>query len=832
MKKNLFRLSFFVAVFTLIISLGVVNAAGYANDYFTASYSIVPAPTMTYTNLTKVAPGETITFKAASDYLNHTIRYWWDNDKATERTGSSISINAPYSIGTHVLNYEVILSNESTGWKSCLYEVANNADELRLNLCPTPGNINLSYGNASIDVSLVGQNDYYYDNNNYYGYYQGNSITYSWNGGEAYTIQASNGKIPYPTKVGVNVLNVTYRLASGQQMSKQYYYYCSEDTVAPKITSVSPSSGNVLPGETIRIRLSDANGIADVNCFWESEGYTFTPRYTNASKTEAEVIVPNSGYGTQVLYIMAKDDSRFHNQTCWKAYTYSISNTGSSNQGNNQIGAPIVTFTPYSDTVNRNETISINITDSDRVARYGYAWDNASFTEKTTSSTNLTFSVKAPSYEGSHVLRVWAQDKYGNNTGTIIKDYYVSYNSGSSNNSYNGAPSITANISNGANVSYNTNIDITFTDNTGLSTIAWAWDDEAYQQQYVSGYSYTKIIPVPSVSGMHVLRVNAKDQNNNYSGWKTYTIYVNTNVNSGNNNNGYYGSDYTAPTITMSSTSVKSGSYVTAKFKDTNSGLDLIGWAWDNEAYQQEYVDGTTSTYSHKIYVPTSTGTHTLYLNAKDRNGNITGWKKYTVKVTGSNSSYNGDSTAPTITFSTTSVRAGSYVTAKFRDTNSGLTLIGWAWDNDSYQEQYVNTTTSTYSYEIYVPNTNGSHTLYLNAKDANGNETGWKKYTVKVTGGSNNGDFTAPTITFSSTSVNAGSYVTAKFRDTNSGLDLVGWAWDYEPYQQEYVNGTTSTYSQRIYVPNTTGKHTLYLNAKDREGNKTGWKKYTITVK
>jgi len=832
MKKNLFKLSFLVAVFTLIISAGIVNAAGYKNDYFGTSYSIVPAPTMTYTNLTKVLPGENITFKAVNSSLTHTVRYWWDNNKATEKTGTNVTINAPYTIGTHVLNYEVSNSSKSTGWQTCLYEVTNSTTELRLNLCPTPGSISLVSGNASIDVSLVGQNNYYYENNNYYGNYQGNSITYAWNNEDPTTIDAANSKIPYPSQAGVNVLNITYKLSSGQEVSKQYYYYCTEDNVAPKITSVSPSSGNVLPGGTIKLYLSDTNGIADVNCYWASQGYTFTPKYTNATKTNAEITVPDSGYGTQVLYVMAKDDSRFHNQTCWKAYTYNVSNTGSANQGNNQIGAPVITFTPYSENISRSEKITININDSDRVYKYGYAWNNASFTEKSSSSTNINFKVTAPSTQGRHILRIWAQDRYGNNTGTITKEYYIDYNYSGSNDSYNnGAPTITTNISNGANVSYNTTIDVTFADNNGLSSIAWGWDNENYQEQYVNGYSFTKIINVPSVSGRHVLKLNAKDQYNNYSGWKSYTIYVNGNY-SGNDNDGYYGSDYEAPTISMTSTSAKVGSYVTAKFKDIDSGLELIGWAWDNEAYQQQDVNGTTDSYSHKIYVPYTTGTHTLYLNAKDRNGNITGWEKYTVKVSGSNSGYNGDSTAPTITFSTTSARVGSYVTPKFRDSNSGLTVVGWAWDNDNYQEQYVNGTTSTYSQNIYVPDANGSHILYLNAKDSNGNETGWKKYTVKVTGGNYTADLTAPTITFSSTTVNAGSYITPKFKDSNSGLELIGWAWDYEPYQQEYVNGTTSTYSYDIYVPNTIGKHTLYLNAKDREGNKSGWKKYTITVR
>ena len=833
MKKNLFKLSFLAIVFTLVLSTGVVSAVGYQTEHFGTSYSIVPAPTMTYSNLTKIMPGETISVKAVNSSLTHTVRYWWDNNKATEKTGTNVKITAPYTIGTHVLNYEISNSLNSTGWKTCLYEVTNSANELRLNLCPTPGNIGIASGYATmIEVSLVGQNDYYYDNNNYYGYYQGNSITYSWNGGSENTIQASNGRIPYPSNPGVNVLNITYRLSSGEQVSKQYYYYSTEDTVAPKINSVRPSSGNVLPGETIKIYLSDDNGIADVNCFWESQGYTFTPKYTNASKTEAEIIVPNSGYGTQVLYIMAKDDSRFHNQTSWRAYTYNISNTGSSNQGSNQVGAPVVTFTPYSDNVEMDETIKVNITDNDRVYKYGYAWDNLLFIEKSTSSTNVNFSVKAPSKSGNHVLRVWAQDRYGNNTGTIIKNYYVSNGYNDYENSYDsGVPTITTNISNGANVSYNTNIDVTFSDNSGLASIAWAWDNELYQQQNVSGYTYTKSIMVPSITGAHTLRVNAKDRNGNYSGWKTYTIYVNTYNNSGNNN-GYYGNDYEKPTISMTSKSVKSGSYVTPKFRDRESGLALIGWAWDDEAYQQEYVDGTTASYSHKIYVPTSNGKHTLYLNAKDRNGNITGWESYTITVTGGNSSYNSDKTAPTITFYSTSAKAGSYVTVKAKDTNSGLAVLGWAWNNENYQEVYANGTTSTFSYNIYVPETNGTHTLYLNAKDVSGNEKGWKTYTVKVTGGYGNGDFTAPTITFSSTSVKAGSYVTAKFKDTNSGLDLIGWAWDYEPYQQEYVNGTTSTYSYKIYVPDEKGKHTLYLNAKDRYGNKTGWKKYTVTVK
>lgn len=830
MKKNLFKISFLAMVFTMMISIGVVNAVSYRTEHFGASYSIVPAPTMSYTNLTKLAPGDTITFKSVDSGLSNTVRYWWDNNVATEKTGSNIRITAPRTIGTHVLNYEVKGSTTSTGWKTCIYEVSNNPDNLKLNLLPSPGYIGVSSGNAYITVSVVGQNDnYYYEDDFYYGSYQGASITYSWNGGNKNTIEASYGRIPYPSGAGVNVLNLTYNLASGQQVSKDYYYYTTEDTVAPKISSVNPSSGNLLPGEKIKINLYDVNGIADVNCFWESEGYTFTPKYTNTDKTSAEITIPNSGYGTQVLYIMAKDDSRFHNQTVWKAYTYSISNTGSSNQGNNTIGAPVVTFTPYSDTIKRNQSISVNLKDSDSVYRYGYAWDNNSFVEKSSSSTSVTFTVTAPNTTGNHVLRVWAQDRYGNNTGTITKEYYVSNNASNSNYD-DGAPRISSNITGGTNVGYNAIVDITFTDNTGLSLIQWGWDGNQYQEQYVSGYSYTKRISVPSEYGKHTLKVRAKDQSNNYCSWKTYTLYVNNYANS--DDDYYYGSDYQAPTITMTTTRVKSGSYLTAKFKDSDSGLDLIGWAWDNEAYQQEYVNGTTSSYSHKIYVPISVGKHTLYLNAKDRNGNITGWKNYTVTVTSDNSSYNSDSTAPTITFSSTSAKVGSYVTINFRDSNSGLTLIGWAWDNENYQEEYVNGTTSTYTKKLYVPDTNGTHTLYLNAKDANGNEKGWKEYTVKVTGGSYTADLKAPTITFSSRSVNAGSYITAKFKDSDSGLDLIGWAWDYEPYQQYYVNGTTSSYSYDIYVPFNSGKHTLYLNAKDREGNKTGWEKYTITIK
>lgn len=844
MKKNLLKITLFVVTFSLLFSFGIVNAAGYTSDEFAGSYTIVPAPTMTYNNLTKIAPGEIITFASPSSFASNTVRYWWDNDKAVEKTGSNITINAPYTTGTHVLNYEVKRGTDSTGWRSCLYEVTNNNTELRLKLMPTPGYIGVASAASNIDVSLVGQNgNYYYENNNYYGNYYGNSITYSWNNGASYTIQANNASIPYPKTAGVNILNLRYTTSAGQQVSKNYYYYSSEDTVAPNIRSVYPNSGNVVPGQTIKLYLDDANGIADVNCFWQSEGYTFTPKYTNASKTEAEVTVPNSGYGTQTLYIIAKDDSRFHNQTTWQAYNYVISNTGSSNQGNNQVGAPIITFSPYSDTISTNQKVLVTITDSDNIASYGYAWDNDSYRQQTVSNkTSVNLTLTPPSSYGSHTLRVWAQDRYGNNTGTVTKNYYVQSNyNGSYDNGYNsGLPTIYANVSNGMNVSANSTIDVTFSANNSLSLIQWAWDNGSYQQEYVNSYNYTKYINVPSTAGTHTLRITARDSYNNTSS-QTYTIYVNTNYNGSNNNgynNGYYGNDYTAPTVRMSSTTAYAGKYITAYFKDSNSGLDVIGWAWDSDRYQEKSVGGKTSEYSHSIYVPTTIGNHTLYLNAKDRNGNTSGWKSYNVYVsangytTNGNNSYYNDYTAPTITFSSTSAKSGSYVTVKFKDSGSGLNLIGWAWDSESYQQEFVNTTTSTYSHKIYVPNSNGSHTLYLNAKDANGNETGWKKYTVKVTGGSSNGDYTAPTINFASTSVNRGGYITPKFTDNNSGLALVGWAWDYEPYQQSAVNGVTSTYSHSIYVPFTSGTHTLYLNAKDREGNKTGWKKYTITVR
>jgi len=303
----------------------------------------------------------------------------------------------------------------------------------------------------------------------------------------------------------------------------------------------------------------------------------------------------------------------------------------------------------------------------------------------------------------------------------------------------------------------------------------------------------------------------------------------------------------------MSNTSVRYGSYITAKFRDGGSGLDIIGWAWDNEAYQQESVNGTTSTYSKNIYVPNTNGKHTLHLNAKDRNGNISGWKDYTITVSGANSNYNGnnyygnnyngnnyngntgyygDTTAPSISMNTSSAASGSYITANFRDSSSGLNIIGWTWDNEPYQQENVGGTTSTYYKNIYVPNTNGTHTLYLNAIDMNGNVTGWKKYTIRVTGGIVGGDYTAPTITMSNKTINLGGYVSPKFKDSNSGLKLIGWAWDNQPYEQDYVDGTTSSYTYKLYAPETRGTHTLFLNAQDEEGNISGWKKYTITVR
>lgn len=624
-KKFKSFLSLVLAVTMLVSTVAVtpVMAAGYSRDTNAPVLTISPAPA-TESNLTSVSAGSTITVSAQNASQ---ITYWWDSNKAQTKSGSQISITVPNGTGKHRLNLEANNGSSSTGWRTYDYQVVSGGyNTNNVTLSPAPGAVEVG---TTIRIS------------------GGYNVAYGW---EYENQNSGNGSISH-SGTGIKKLQVNN---NGQTYI--YTYYFTEDTTAPKNLRVSQSN-NVAAGSRLAVSASDANNIASIEYMWDGDSYTSKGMNINGGW---QVQVPNTT-GSKTLYLLAKDDSRFHNQTRWNAFTVNIGYNNNNNNGYdngynddyynpgngdyNYGNAPTVHPSPNGGTVAPGSVINTDLRDQDGdLYRITYRWDNEPETTRTISGGNTFINIVTPTSDGRHTLYITVTDREGNvtnktytfyierNNGGYNDGYNDNYYDDNYNNNYNDNTKPTIEVNPDPSEKYylkpGERIQFTSKDSqSGITAVAYTWDNNRdYNEVPVNGSSsYTMSIYAPTKMGTHNLWLAAKNGAGLTNEWVQKTYCVTTEDED----------DFEVPEIEVDPDGGKIEPKAKIEIEATDDDDDMfsITYYWENENGKKLDESVTEEDDNITIKAPKKEGKYTLVVIAADKKGHRTE-EEYDFRVT------------------------------------------------------------------------------------------------------------------------------------------------------------------------------------------------------
>ena len=258
--------------------------------------------------------------------------------------------------------------------------------------------------------------------------------------------------------------------------------------------------------------------------------------------------------------------------------------------------------------------------------------------------------------------------------------------------------------------------------------------------------------------------------------------------------------DKTAPTVTLSSSSVIAGTTVTATLSDTASGVN--GWqvTTSSTTPTSGWTSITATTSTKVTYTPSSAGTY--YVWTKDAAGNV---KSATLTVS--------QVPVPTVALKV-----------------NGSTYSG-AWTNQNVIATLSATNATSYQYSTDGTNWLTASSLSMSGTTGTITFSGDRNNTVyfrtvvtssivssKTSGSTIKIDKTSPAVTLSSSSVTAGTAVTITLSDAASGVN----GWQVTTSSSASTSGWTSitaTASTTVtYTPSSVG--TYYVWVRDAAGN------------
>lgn len=320
--------------------------------------------------------------------------------------------------------------------------------------------------------------------------------------------------------------------------------------------------------------------------------------------------------------------------------------------------------------------IDLNITDdSSGVADVLYNWDGGANT-----SLIAPYDVSVPTGEVEHVLRVYVNDTAGNSANST----YVFTTDDT-------LPLIVLNNPmNKSSYTPGTIINLTISDLHGVLDARYNWDG-GVNKSLTSPYDLSLI----SGDGLHILRVFALDRAKNWA--KATYVFTTDSI----------------PTVSLvtpkNGTVLKSGALIDLYVSDI-LGLSQIVYNWDD-------TTNTTLAPPYDVSLPTGDGQHILRLYVTDIGGNEV-FRKYV---------FIADDILPTITLenplNNSSPLSNTTVDLDIADEN-GLSVVLINWDG------IINRTLAR-PFIVSFPANNGTHVLYVYARDSVGN---WAKATYVFT--------------------------------------------------------------------------------------------------
>jgi len=425
--------------------------------------------------------------------------------------------------------------------------------------------------------------------------------------------------------------------------------------------------------------------------------------------------------------------------------------------------------TPTASTAWRRTQYSVTLTGNDSVSGLSKVLYSIDGQATQQGPSGLTTAVVSGA--GTHVLRTWAEDVAGNQSG--YRDETINIDD---------VPPTDTTTAPGTPVQNNYPVTLGGTDaHSGINIIKYTVDGGP-EQSGAPGAT-VKI----SGDGPHTLQTMAIDNAGNDSGWKSQTVTVDLSL--------------TPDSIPPVDTTTVSAGWKTAAYEVTLHATDA-GVGVDYMRYRLDGGNIQTAAEGAKFTV-SGDGSHDLETQAVDLLGNASAWKPLTVDI---------DTTVPVdtsvITVAPAWTTSRDFVLSG-TDATSGVASISYQVDGGSVLSVASGGT-------ITLPS-DGNHTIRHRVNDVAGQASGWVLSTVKVDSVNPvNTSAAAPTAWQTSSGVSLALTGT----DALSGVDHYEWRVD---------GGATQTGSPAVVSSD--GVQLLETRVVDKAGNTSGWRGETVKI-
>jgi len=425
---------------------------------------------------------------------------------------------------------------------------------------------------------------------------------------------------------------------------------------------------------------------------------------------------------------------------------------------------PIAAFT--ADVTNGITPFAVRFTDTSTGSPASWAWN---FGDGTTSPSQNP--VHTYTSTGCYTVHLTATNTGGSNT--TIKDGYITVTAPPTT-----TPRVTFRASPGSG---KVPLTVRFHDTSTQSPTAWLWDFGDGNTSTSQNPTYTYLQP-----GNYTVTLAAKNE---------------------------YGSSRLAldTLITVYAKAIKPGpgfaenvsSGVTplvVQFKDMSVGPEITGWTWDFN--NDGIIDSTDQ---NPVCVYNLPGNYSVNLTVTNPFGTKTVSQQEVITV---------GILAPVVAFTANSTAGFPPLAVQFNDTATGPEITGWIWDfnNDGIID-------STDQNPVCVYNLPGNYTVNLIVTNTSGTRTISQKDVITV--GS-----LAPIVTFTAHNVTGIPPLAVQFNDTSTGLDITGWAWDFN---SDGIIDSTAQNPLCVYY--LSGNYTVDLTVTNAFGSNTSRRAGFVTV-
>jgi large repetitive protein len=418
----------------------------------------------------------------------------------------------------------------------------------------------------------------------------------------------------------------------------------------------------------------------------------------------------------------------------------------------------VITSTPATPT---NQTsASFGFTDTATGLSFLCQLDGSAFTACSNPATYPGLS------EGSHTFSIKAQDTAGNQSGTSSFTWTIDTT----------APPTPAITSTPANPTSQTTASFSFNDTEAGVSFLCQLDANGFSA-CSSPRTYSGLS-----QGSHTFFVTAQDAAGNQSGASSFTWTIN-------------GTAPPPPVITSTPTNPTNQTSASFSFTDSQSGVNFL-CQLDGSAF--------SACSSPATYSALSQGSHTFSAKAQDAAGNQSSATTYTWTI---------DTTAPpapAITLAPSNPTNQTSASFSFTDSQSGVSFL-CQLDSSAFS--------ACSSPKSYTGLSQGSHTFFVTAQDAAGNQSGIASFTwtIDTTG--------PPKPLITSAPTNPTNQTSASFSliDTEAGVTFLC----------QLDGSSFNLCSSPVLYPGplSQGKHTFVVRARDAAGNLSGNTNFSWTV-